>query len=418
MKNMLNFKSFLAACLLFISFSIRAQNVFYIYSNVTGGAEPWTWAPPPFNSEVMDSVFGLEGTGWTRGYFETIDPLAVFNETTCTVYLEGGDSHDLPLSIFLAANQSMIEAWVFNGGHLLICSAPNYFGPINCGFGGVQINWPDYSSAAITVDIMHPIFQGPYIPEDNIWEGNYFAHASLSGGTLIPLLIDGIDGAILMAESHWGSGKLLFATLTVPGWHEPAPDGFNLKANMLTYLACDVCVPEIPTDLYADNIIVTKARLHWNAIEGVDKYKVLVYTAADGLVASKSTVNNYLNVKDLSPGTTYFFKVRSVCNETGEMSAFSSPASFTTLLRTTEIKETLVIYPNPANEQITISGIRGSEIQITLVDLLGEMVYSKNIMSSGAEINETMVLTNIPSGLYFINFNIDGITSTQKFIKQ
>lgn len=418
MKKNLNFKSFLAAFLIFISFTIRAQNVFYIYSNVTGGAEPWIWAPPPFNSEVMDSVFGLEGVGWTRAYFETIDPLTIFNDTTCTVYLEGGDSHDLPLSIFLTANQTLIESWVFNGGHLLICSAPNYFGPINCGFGGVQIIRPHYTTNAETVDIMHPIFQGPYSAGDNLWEGNYFAHADLTGGTLTPLIIDIIDGSIVMAESAWGSGKLLFATITVPGWHGPTSDGFNLKANMLTYLACDICIPEIPTDLYADNITATKARLHWNAIPGVDKYKVFVYTGAGGLVTKKSTTNNYLNVKDLSPGTNYIFKVRSVCNATGEMSAFSSPASFTTLLRTAEMEETLIIYPNPANEQITISGIRGKEIQITLVDLLGEMVYSKNIISSGTEINETIELTNIPSGIYFITLNIDGKTTTQKLIKQ
>jgi hypothetical protein len=264
MKHVLNFKSFLAAFLLFISFTVRAQNVFYIYAYNAVGAEPWTWAPLPLNSEVMDSVFGLEGTGWTRGYFETIDPLTVFNDSTCTVYLEGGDSHDVPLSIFLAANLPLIESWVFDGGHLLICSAPNYFGPINCGFGGVQIIWPRYTWTASTVNPLHPIFQGPYSPGDNIWDGTYFAHAKLTGGTLTPLLVDTLVGDTVMAESTWGSGKLLFATITVPGWHNPAPDGFNLKANMLTYLACDVCVPEIPTGLYADNITTTKARLHWN----------------------------------------------------------------------------------------------------------------------------------------------------------
>ena len=415
MKHVFNFKSVLAAILFFISFTIQAQNVFYIYAYNAVGAEPWTWAPLPLNSEVMDSVFGLEGTGWTRGYFETIDPASVFNDSTCTVYLEGGDSHDLPLSNFLAANISMIESWVFNGGHLLICSAPNYFGPINCGFGGVQIIWPRYTWTASTVNPMHPIFQGPYDTFDNIFDGSYFAHAKLTGGTLIPLMVDTLDGDTVMAESTWGSGKLLFATITVPGWHQPPPEGFNLKANMLTYLACDICSPEIPTGLYADNITTTKAKLHWNAIDGVDKYKVFFYNTGGALVFKKSTANNSVTVKDLIPGTQYIFKVRSVCVG-GDVSVFSTPSIFTTLMRMGELENDINLFPNPATSEVTISGTSGNDVNISIINAIGETIISKNITSMTGEINETIELTSMPAGIYFVTIESGEKIKVEKLI--
>jgi len=402
MKNMTCIRHGVTMLFFLVSSALTAQNVYYIYSDTIGGAEPWTWSPPPFNSDVMDSVFGPEGTGWIREYFETLDPESVFSASTCTVYLEGGDSHDIPLNTFLAANLPLIESWVFDGGHLLICSAPNYFGPINCGFGGVQIIWPRYAWTATTVNPLHPIFQGPYSTGDNIWDGTYFSHANLTGGTLTPLLIDSLDGDTVLAESSWGAGKLLFATITVPGWHTPAPDGFNLRANILTYLACDVCVAETPTGLYADHITTTKARLHWDAIDEVDKYKVYVYTTGEALVTKKNTTTNFLNVKELTPGTTYIFKVKSVCSETGEMSAFSTPGSFTTLLRMGELDETVNVYPNPASNQINITGITGNDITIQLVNSVGQMIYSKQNIALAGDATETIELSDISSGIYIV----------------
>ncbi len=73
------------------------------------------------------------------------------------------------------------------------------------------------------------------------------------------------------------------------------------------------------------------------------------------------------------------------------------------------------IYPNPVADKITINidhkFISGS---ISITDISGKTLIQQELQSGISEYE----ISSLTSGLYFINFNIDGITSTQKFIKQ
>ena len=61
---------------------ITGTGAVYIYSNTTGG-EPWFSTT---NTTAMNTVFGPEGIGWTRNYFETVDVFSVFNPDNCFVF--------------------------------------------------------------------------------------------------------------------------------------------------------------------------------------------------------------------------------------------------------------------------------------------------------------------------------------------
>ena len=50
----------------------------------------------------------------------------------------------------------------------------------------------------------------------------------------------------------------------------------------------------------------------------------------------------------------------------------------------------------------------------TLINISGKKIIQQELKSGISEIE----ISSLTSGLYFINFNIDGITSSQKFIKQ
>ena len=78
------------------------------------------------------------------------------------------------------------------------------------------------------------------------------------------------------------------------------------------------------------------------------------------------------------------------------------------------LENTFSIYPNPANNFITIETDFSTKKTIYLTDALGQIV--KTITTS--ENNITIDLQGIASGVYFIKME-DGINSvTQKFIKQ
>lgn len=198
--------------------------------------EPWTWAPI-LNTNIteMDNVFGV-GV-WNSGYYSTVDPLAVFADSTCFVFMEGGDDHALDMKAFLDANITTIENWVFNGGNLFINAAPNEGADINIGFGGCIINYPDYASNVNAVDPTHPIFIGPHVPVGTSWSGTYFGHASVSGPGLTPLIEDSFAGFSVCSEKAWGAGKIIAGGMTVTSWDSPSPQCINVRENIFEYLS-------------------------------------------------------------------------------------------------------------------------------------------------------------------------------------
>ncbi len=376
----------------------------YVYSNTTGG-EPWFTTT---NTTAMNTAFGPEGTGWTRGYFETLDVAAVFSPDVCFVFLEGGDSHAIELENFLIANMSTIENWVEMGGHLFLNAAPNEGDGMSYGFGGVTLTYPYYTSNAQAVDAAHPIFNGPNLPVGTLWTGTSFGHATVSGGDVTGLIQDQFaPGTWVAAEKTWGSGDVIFGGMTTNNFHSPLTEAANLRANILAYLSCDApAVCPVPTGLYADGITTNDAVLHWDSVAGADQYRVTLQNTVTGLVKKKGYTTNYVEIIDhLDPLTTYAFRVKTVCyDDLGEISAPSDWYYFTTLGRIGEADASVTLFPNPNNGQFTLelNNLEASDFTIHVFDAVGHMVYSKVINVSSNNYSEQISL-DVPAGIYQVN---------------
>ncbi|NCC19181.1 MAG: DUF2436 domain-containing protein [Bacteroidia bacterium] len=70
------------------------------------------------------------------------------------------------------------------------------------------------------------------------------------------------------------------------------------------------------------------------------------------------------------------------------------------------------VYPNPANDFVTISDANGAEVRI--LDMLGRTLITKSVKSS----NETISIDNLNNGMYMIQIVKDGKASTQKLVKK
>ena len=81
-------------------------------------------------------------------------------------------------------------------------------------------------------------------------------------------------------------------------------------------------------------------------------------------------------------------------------------------LNEVENNVTFGVYPNPANDFLTISDANGAEVRI--LDMLGRTLITKSVKSS----NETISIDNLNNGMYMIQIVKDGKTSTQKLIKK
>jgi hypothetical protein len=74
------------------------------------------------------------------------------------------------------------------------------------------------------------------------------------------------------------------------------------------------------------------------------------------------------------------------------------------------------LYPNPANDVITISTCSASSTTITVFDLAGNEVINQSAKSSNG--SHQIEVKNLANGVYFIKVNADNKSSISKFVKQ
>ncbi len=385
---------------------ITGTGAFYIYSNVYGGGEPWFSVS---NTTAMTSVFGAEGTGWNRAYFETVDPYAVFNSDNCFVFLEGSDGFADELESFLSTNATLIENWVASGGKMLLNAAPNEGDGMSFGFGGTSLVYAYYTSTAVAMDGAHPIFNGPYTPAGTEYTGTSFGHATVTGAGLTNLMEDLFaPGNVVLAEKAWGDGMVMFGGMTTDNWHDPDPNAANLRANIIAYLSCmDFFICTTPGGLYADGITDNDANLHWDAVDGADQYRMTLQNTATGWIRTRGFAENMAVLTDgLDPLTTYAFRVKTVCyDEIGDISAPSGWYYFTTLGRMGDANGAVSLYPNPNNGTFTInvSGYEGNAFNLQVLSATGQVVYSSAIDVTGSNHSEVIALGDVPAGMYQVS---------------
>ena len=112
----------------------------------------------------------------------------------------------------------------------------------------------------------------------------------------------------------------------------------------------------------------------------------------------------------LADGTTYF------ASQTvdGSESYYRTPITVHFVLKTTSnLFESLKIYPNPVKDYLSLSSIEAIE-KVEIFDLIGKQVGSYAINSDVANIN----LTNLKTGIYIVKLIIGTEIKTVKIVKQ
>ncbi|MFI5172230.1 MAG: GEVED domain-containing protein [Chitinophagales bacterium] len=179
------------------------------------------------------------------------------------------------------------------------------------------------------------------------------------------------------------------------------------------------CLPLIPYGLYADYITTTKAKLHWAAIPGAEKYSVSVFNDAGALILKKSSLTNSLNVKDLIPGTHYTYKVRTVCVTAGTQSAFSAPGYFITYMRLAgEETVSTNLYPNPntGSFNLNLNGYEGNNFIMNIYNASGQLISTEKIEVIENDFIYTVNIENAEPGLYHIELNNQDHRIQQTFV--
>ncbi|MDR0972031.1 MAG: T9SS type A sorting domain-containing protein, partial [Bacteroidales bacterium] len=120
---------------------------------------------------------------------------------------------------------------------------------------------------------------------------------------------------------------------------------------------------------------------------------------------------------DLLPATTYYY-VSFMTNSAG--TAYSTTGEFTTNNSLSDnIKSgnvNVVMYPNPAEKEtkLVISGVNG-KVKISLTDVQGRIINTQTIIVN-EKTEQSLDLSNLTKGVYYIFLQGENINRTQKLI--
>jgi N-acetylneuraminic acid mutarotase len=180
----------------------------------------------------------------------------------------------------------------------------------------------------------------------------------------------------------------------------------------------------IPTNLTATNISIQSAKLKWDSAGGAVKYKVQYKSDSTGASWISKTINagkTAITITGLSAGTSYKWKVRSICG--GGPSEYSSTALFTTSLKLeNEMGQQLPfeVYPNPFTSFVTVSFFANEEARtlIEVFDLVGRKTVLLDELINAGDHEITLHRKQLGKGLFFIQLISGNQTSVIKVMVQ
>ncbi len=145
-------------------------------------------------------------------------------------------------------------------------------------------------------------------------------------------------------------------------------------------------------------------------------------TASDN--CEVTSITNDFNTFSSLDGATFDIGTSTVTWEVVDNAGNSSSCSFEVTISTptgisdTEQKTELNIYPNPNNGTFTlnIADENHGEVQIIILDITGNEIYSKKITNSGMGMHEKISLGSHKKGIYLLMVRSDKNMVTKKFI--
>ncbi len=378
------------------------------YLRATAG-DPWGSSS---NTDAMNLAFG---TGqWTLGFFETLDPEAVFSSSTSFVFIDGSDNGAAELNTFLIDNLEIIENWVDAGGSLLLNSAPNEGGDMDFGFDGSTLVYADASGSVDVADLLHPAYVGPNSPTAITMTGSSYSHAHITGSGFTTVLVNSTDATnIVLGEKNWGNGNVMMGGMTTSNFHTPLLESNNYRANLMVHMS----------ELY-DGYVCT-ATQEVTVLEPL----AVSFTTEDEIFGDDGSIDitvtggypdysfdwdndgtgDYDDTEDLS-GMVAGTYVVIVEDEWG------CTASETIVINSqvgiaTETQLAIKLYPNPTLGE-TVLEMEGDFVYM-LYDLNG-----KTILTGSGFNKETLELSSLENGVYFIQISAGNVNQTVKLVKK
>lgn len=235
--------------------------------------------------------------------------------------------------------------------------------------------------------------------------------------------IPNISGSVLAQNSQF---KFVFENKTGNNLYF---DNFNITG---TYTkTAQLKLPEDGRASLPNNQI-----LYWKAIGNIDSYEYQLDTDPGFSTGNLQTgINQAISIQEgpdtrfetsgLSNGQTYFWRVRLIIN--GQPEVWSDTWSFTVAANGVSTEDVLKekyaikVYPNPMKDEgiVSLTLEQGAEVSVAILDLMGKerLLINQSYLGTGSHVF-AIQNPNLPTGIYLIRINVDGVNIYQKIMIQ
>ena len=183
------------------------------------------------------------------------------------------------------------------------------------------------------------------------------------------------------------------------------------------------CTP--PVSHSTVNVTSNSAFLAWEPVNGAYDYQIKGRQAGTNawVTLTVDEATPYFNALGLSPGTSYQWKIRTICNQQGnQRSAFTALTDFTTpsnkVTSTTDEFE-VRLFPNPAQDflNLDIKSYETGKTSIKILNNLGQALPTS--VTEGSEISTYMLnINHLPHGIFFLVVQESGNEKVLRFVKK
>ncbi|MEO6166485.1 MAG: aryl-sulfate sulfotransferase [Chitinophagales bacterium] len=168
------------------------------------------------------------------------------------------------------------------------------------------------------------------------------------------------------------------------------------------------CAPVVDASFQLTFINTDSAVITWNQPNLNSSYIFQYKLIASANWISIPVITDMISLDNLQPESSYQWRVQSVCSSINDSSVYSSIQEFTTLSTAVSLISgepvSILIYPNPADENLMISFSMNQSLPVTLslTNFLGQERLKESWTSIFGINNRLLDIKQLPAGVYVL----------------
>ncbi|MPL66686.1 hypothetical protein SDC9_12373 [bioreactor metagenome] len=201
------------------------------------------------------------------------------------------------------------------------------------------------------------------------------------------------------------------------------PTDSRVYGNIIQFVTPPIVEPTVITE-QPNSITNTTATFRGSITQGSEEinargfeYKLPTEDWSDATILSATgTTTISAEATNLQSFTNYIVRAYA---RTASDTYYGQEQNFQTLTLTSIDQQivTVVMYPNPASQEtkLVVTGLQG-DVKITISDVQGRIINAINTKANNNKVEETLNVSDMAKGVYYVRLQNDQISRTQKLI--